>query len=1814
MVEPGLLAGDVVNVVMSVSGRSISDVAVVDVPLSPAVSLRTVLQTQSTVYADNAVVEIMYQLLGANGETLVDSLGLDISIIAEAGGIASSHVCSAPTASSGVGRCSMSLPADWFALYDTSEVYVNVAGDVEFNSSRKEISMPAYVIVLPASPSVSLVLPASSLYRSDAFTAPIEAFTGDQSLTVWDLTIEYDYSLLEFETFTTSDLYSDAVVSTVPGSIHLSTSGVHASVSASEVSGDHVGIGFVRFKVRSDAAAGVHDGAVDIVAHSLVNTFSLMFASDVIGATPNGRGGNSLTVVSNEAVAIYAHVVQSELINTAAIDNVSASVPISVSGIFNQQSVDLTTSNGVVCSVDPVYDTVVSISECSISVTAAHVHGADSIAVSVAYGNLTTVVFVRVWYASLATVRLKDSVLNSVHIDTAGECTNSSVGTVYQYTTASVFVTLSGSGLVDRTVDMTDRATLVASTDSVVDVNKEVVQGVTVGQTDITVVSFNPSSLVVVPATIKVSSTAVFVNSLTVAVFTNAVVVPSSLAVRNGHSSPTFEVHQILSNFGDVGYIQVVATFEDGKFNDISSLVSIEALNPFIVVGNDAQGPLISVAPSAEPFKEDAVLATWSLCPDVNISGLGMVLVTLPSAVSVSLSISSPIFTTESNPATNDPFNVPSFGFLSVVVLFSDGSTQSFTSPAYDDQAVFSILDGSANLNLVDNRVDIVDNATIGDTFIIGVSFPGLYGLSANVSASIVGLSHVTLDSFSYPACIVASTLHQSSKTEIFQIGCSGEYQRLNAVVFGVLSDGSSKEITGFSSISSNVTSVAAFSSHSVLGGIAPGVTYLEAEYHSVFSNTLMVSVSSGSVHLTALAISPDALSTITGTIGFTTPLGIRAEFNDSTCYADIVSGSASAFVSVDELLTLSSDLPSVLSVSNSGILTLHGNHFTSVEISATDICASVAPLEVAAPFYANLMPLPYDVDMGSVVGPPFGTVTVGDIVTFPVRVRSGQLDITSFQVIVTFNSDLVKVLDDDQCEQGADWSGAWDCTTNDPIDQVLIAGACGLEPSSLCNTVGEIEIATISFVVLQSGLNPFSEFIVRIQDAEQSATGVAALAGTDDMMIVDVGQTARARELSLLYQPSYARINSTFSKLYDHSSKIRRTSSLCDSCHAGDVNGDCVVDSADVLALQLVLGGVVPVSSLSSCQVVGLDPDRNGVVNGVDIQFLLRTVTKKYRILAYLSTQVSDSGVALTTTFRDASNTIVNTSLSVQYDVQTILNRQMNVSVGTNVTRYDRGISSFGVLDDATHSGFSMVGDAVYDEGEVGVMFVLRTTDARGLTSDARIFPYYCSSLLSFCTAVFGGGDNAFKPYFDMNITTAAPAPATPIPTFSPSTTPTVVPTTAPSLQAPTGVPSSVPSSHPSSAPTSIPTTSPTNGGESRPPTSIPTSFPSVPTSVPSSRPSNMPTIALDSLIFHLVLDEVHNDNFRRPERLAFCEAIAASAVGTIPNDCNIIDNSDYIYSNSTDDDQVVSGHIHTNDPTRKPTLAPSSAAGFVASGPVFRMSFRDLQASGDIATTLPTVVHARDSRSLAIDQTFMSVIVTFQLLLSPRKLGFANNVTMKANINGQLQSAVNSGLYTTYLRTYAQVFGATGLFNVNIRRGSFKGVGFSANPTSAPTSTPSISLPPTSAPSMAPVVVHGDPTSSPTEARFGYFNDVRNRATPYWLRYIFGIAGVAMVAYAILYRMSQSNMDMREYLRAEIEKREAFDELEAREPDPTEDEDYQAEFEREDVADVDDVPVPEPGIGEALKLWNMQMLKKLAKIAEQTALAEQRGEISLD
>ena len=122
------------------------------------------------------------------------------------------------------------------------------------------------------------------------------------------------------------------------------------------------------------------------------------------------------------------------------------------------------------------------------------------------------------------------------------------------------------------------------------------------------------------------------------------------------------------------------------------------------------------------------------------------------------------------------------------------------------------------------------------------------------------------------------------------------------------------------------------------------------------------------------------------------------------------------------------------------GELSLQSNYFTYVEISAVDSCG--LGVNASRSIHANLKPETYDVDLGAITGAPFGTVTMGETFSVDIRIQgSANFDITAFQVIVTFDAAVVQVASDSDCALGSDWISSFECTTNDPVDEVLIIG-----------------------------------------------------------------------------------------------------------------------------------------------------------------------------------------------------------------------------------------------------------------------------------------------------------------------------------------------------------------------------------------------------------------------------------------------------------------------------------------------------------------------------------------------------------------------------------------------------------------------------------------------------------------------------------------------------------------------------------------------------------------------------------------------------
>ena len=139
-------------------------------------------------------------------------------------------------------------------------------------------------------------------------------------------------------------------------------------------------------------------------------------------------------------------------------------------------------------------------------------------------------------------------------------------------------------------------------------------------------------------------------------------------------------------------------------------------------------------------------------------------------------------------------------------------------------------------------------------------------------------------------------------------------------------------------------------------------------------------------------------------------------------------------------------------------------------------------------------------------------------------------------------------------------------------------------------------------------------------------------------------------------------------------------------------------------------------------------------------------------------------------------------------------------------------GIVVTGEVHGASSPGVFVVeaANVAHSESSVGVVIIIRTSDANGDTSESRQFSFYCSRLVPSCASVYGDSSAAFRPYIVVNMSSYNADP-TMMPTPPPSSTPTLGPSSLPTTaNRPTSVPSSIPTYMPTTAPSGTPTVPP--------------------------------------------------------------------------------------------------------------------------------------------------------------------------------------------------------------------------------------------------------------------------------------------------------------------------------------------------------------------------------------------------------------------
>ena len=299
----------------------------------------------------------------------------------------------------------------------------------------------------------------------------------------------------------------------------------------------------------------------------------------------------------------------------------------------------------------------------------------------------------------------------------------------------------------------------------------------------------------------------------------------------------------------------------------------------------------------------------------------------------------------------------------------------------------------------------------------------------------------------------------------------------------------------------------------------------------------------------------------------------------------------------------------------------------------------------------------------------------------------------------------------------------------------------------------------------------------------------------------------------------------------------------------------------SDVVELQYAIGGAVNMSALTTCQLTSMDPDRNGVIGGADIQYLLRVVTKKYRFMKHMHIEYAVGVIDVSSFIFDDSNSPVD--LDGKTDVQFSFAGGVTVLSSASTSVNDTNIVEAFSVTDGSAPGAFMANGSIPDSfgADYEVAVILYTYDAFGETSVSRQFAFYCSPSLDSCVSVYGAGASAYKSFFSFSVIgTPSNAPSsgptkaaqTRYPTSRPSLCPSGEPSGAPTLVPsgePSGQPTGVPTPHPTRYPTLNPTLRPT-----RVPTANPTNIPTKdPTSFPTGQPTSVPSISPTTIIDRL-------------------------------------------------------------------------------------------------------------------------------------------------------------------------------------------------------------------------------------------------------------------------------------------------------------------------------------------------------------------------
>lgn len=402
----------------------------------PIASVAAVCKTP-VVYASERVLAVTYQVRDSAGSTLVEpGEAVHLQVRSPVGAVITID-CLSPEVPSGIASCTGVLPTAWFVVSGAPrsvEAVVSTARGILSDPLQVTlVATPQYAV---APPGLLVTMPTAPVFAGSAFTVDISAST-TEPLTAWKLSLLYDHAVLEVLRVDTAPSYSPAAAVRTTGSTKLSCRGINPSTTLSEVNGSAVSLAAVRFVVREGADAALYDAALRLVVIDLVKSDESTQAAPMSAPVPGHfrdrrQVGNydsgQLVVKRREYVGLLPFAVQTELVDTGALNGVAVMSPIVSAGVSNDPDAvdyaDLTahSSCGNFVAVGGPSAVPVTVAGCVVSTTKGCTVGSKSIPVPVTYSGsnssapLEGAVAFRVWCASTISVKVLDKVLNAIEI------------------------------------------------------------------------------------------------------------------------------------------------------------------------------------------------------------------------------------------------------------------------------------------------------------------------------------------------------------------------------------------------------------------------------------------------------------------------------------------------------------------------------------------------------------------------------------------------------------------------------------------------------------------------------------------------------------------------------------------------------------------------------------------------------------------------------------------------------------------------------------------------------------------------------------------------------------------------------------------------------------------------------------------------------------------------------------------------------------------------------------------------------------------------------------------------------------------------------------------------------------------------------------------------------------------------------------------------------------------------------------------------------------------------------------------------------